>query len=87
MEQFIKDSSLTIRDMDKEHSSFIMAISIKENSDMINITEWEITNMLVVVGIWEIGSTIIKKAMADTITTIKIFIKDNLRTVKQKDMG
>jgi len=64
-----------------------MAMSIRENSDMISITVRENSNGQMEIGIWETSSMVTGKAMAPTITTIKISIKDSGRTIKEKDMG
>jgi len=69
----------------------MMAMSIKENTDMIRHTERESTNGIEIHGkeisMWETSSMIKLKVMARTITTIKVSIKDSSRTIIEKDMG
>ena len=67
--------------MDKEHSRRIVAMCIKENSDVIRNTERENTNGQMEKGIRETGSIITRKVMGHTITKIKISIKDSTRTI------
>ena len=74
--------------MDKEHTSGIMARSIKENGNVIRDTEREKKNTQMEISMWETGSIINKKVMARTIATVlKISIKDSGRTIKVKGMG